>query len=76
MKRKLIKIAKELGFELPTIRYERPERDCYIYFVSVYKDGSLIEVTNVSYFTGDVKFEISKEGAIEGFRNYLTELLK
>lgn len=75
MKKDFLKIAKELGFSLPTIRYERPERDSVVYYISVYKDNKLVTVYDCGYFIGEENSANSKDRVLPEFREFLKKLL-
>ena len=75
MKKEFLKIAKRLGFETPTIRYERPERDSVLYYVSIYKNGELIDVWDSGYFIGEIGTANSKDRVLPNFEEYLKELI-
>lgn len=71
MKKQFIKIAKELGFELRTITYERPERDSVVYYISIYKNGEFIKIWDGGYFIGEVGTANSKDRMLPSFRKFL-----
>lgn len=74
MKKNFLKIAKELGFQLPTIRYERPERDTVVYYISIYKNDEFITIYDCGYFIGEENTEHSKDRIIPDFREFLNTL--
>jgi hypothetical protein len=74
MKKEFIKVAKELGFDVPTVRYERPERDVVVYYLSIYKNGELVKVWDIGYFIGEVDTANSKDRVIPEFRELLNAL--
>lgn len=74
MKKLFLKIAKELGFTLPTIRYERPEKDSVVYYISVYKNDELVTVYDCGYFIGEENTANSKNRVLPEFRDFLNSL--
>lgn len=71
MKKQFLKIAKEFGFELPTMRYEKPEKGSVIYYISIYKNDELITVWDGGYFVDATNVLDSKEGLLNEFREFL-----
>lgn len=74
MKKEFIKIAKELGFDIPIVRYTRPERDSVVYYISIYKHGNLITVEDFGYYIGEVNTANSKDRVLPEFRDFLNNL--
>lgn len=74
MKNELLHIAKELGFDAPKIRCERPASGSVVYYVSVYKSGKLIKNWDGGYFTNEENTPNSKDKVLPRFRKFLTTL--
>lgn len=74
MKKEFLKIAKELGFELRTIRYERLEFSSVGYFITIYKDDKYITEWDGGYFIGEVGTGNSKESVLPDFEQFLKKL--
>jgi len=71
MKKEFLKIAKEFGVQLPTVRYEKPEKGSVIYYISIYKNDELVTVWNGGYFADATDVIDSKEGLLNEFREFL-----